>query len=207
MGSPSPLSEPMPFTSSFDVPTPQSRVNMPSTDQNPDFAPGFYHVILFSNFVVAQAQYIFNSKYNNNPGVVKPLIPTSLSYNEVVDARYIAEVAANAMSNSSMFILLTRYVPLITPVAVPWTAEEYMKHIGPHNSGKNADIERDLRTRFPPGPSLSTPLGLERTFDSPLTIVDQAGRILFWYLPDIISENAQVLAMKYCLIPHLIYPF
>lgn len=77
----------------------------------------------------------------------------------------------------------------MSPVSVPWDAEEYATHIGAKNTGKNTGIKRNFRQQFPPGPEFSNPA---QVIDAPITITDRAGRILFWFLPDIISKDAQV---------------
>jgi hypothetical protein len=79
------------------------------------------------------------------------------------------------------------------PVRVPWEADAYIREIGAKNKGQNKDVEKDLKNRFPPGPEFSGPPGKRKVFDTPLTITDREGKILFWFLPDLISKNAQVL--------------
>ena len=51
--------------------------------------------------------------------------------------------------------------------------------------------DNDPRPSFsiPPGPAFSD---LARVIDTPMTIKDREGRVLFWFLPDIVSKNAQV---------------
>jgi hypothetical protein len=72
-------------------------------DDNVDFAPTFDHILQFSTFVVQQAKYIYSLKASGFPAHVKPRIPTSLSYVEIVDAKYIAEIVSKAMHNPGEF--------------------------------------------------------------------------------------------------------
>lgn len=57
----------------------------------------------------------------------------------------------------------------MSPVSIPWDAEEYATHIGAKNTGKNAGIERNFRQQFPPGPEFSNPAQVS---DAPITITD-----------------------------------
>jgi hypothetical protein len=165
---------------------------VPTLNKNPDFLPEFDHILEFSTFVVAQAKYFSELKSENGPPIIKPRIPYSLSYNEIVDARYISAIVAQAMSNPGELCLHSTILGLMVPVSVPWDSDEYIQNIGQKNAGKNKVIERELRNTFPPGPGFSMPSDVPKYFESPMTIVDQSGRILFWYLPDLISKNAQV---------------
>ena len=170
-----------------------SPVTTPAVDDNLDFCPAFYHVIEFSKFVVAQAQYLFAQRVQKLPSNVKRRIPRSFSYNEVVDATFIAEIAVEALCNQGEFYLCTLWIlNLIGPVSVPWDSAEYIAELGLHNTGNNRQLERDLLARFPPGPAFQTPFGNDKAFGTPVTIADQEGRIMFWYLPDIITQGAQV---------------
>ena len=57
------------------------------------------------------------------------------------------------------------------------------------NNGRNDSREKELDERFPPGKNFSSD---GNHFDSPMTIVDKENNVLLWYLPDIISHDAQV---------------
>jgi hypothetical protein len=179
-------------TPSVTCPPVNSPVTTPALDDIPDFCPAFYHVVEFSKFVVAQAQYLFNVRVQTFPPHIKPRIPRSFSYNEVVDATFIVEIAVEALCNQGEFYVNRGFNNLIPPVAIPWDSAQYISEIGLQNTGKNTRLERDLLRRFPVGPAFFTPAGNVKTFVTPLTIADQGGRIMFWYLPDIITRGAQV---------------
>jgi hypothetical protein len=67
----------------------------------------------------------------------------------------------------------------------------YTNELGRKNTGYNPENEEQIKQKFPPGPSFSKNTRQETEFETPLTIVDTSGRILFWFLPDLISRNAQ----------------
>jgi len=157
-------------------------------DDHIDFVPTFYHIVEFSTFVVEQAKYIYSLKFGKSLARNKPKILVSLSYNEIVDSGYIAGITAKAMLNPSELILQSSPRNLISPVSVTWDSQEYISKIGPKNTGKNPDFKEDLRARFPPGPAFPQLRGRETEFDTPMIITDPAGRILCWYLPDIICD-------------------
>ena len=132
----------------------------------------------------------------------KTKIPVSLSYNKIVDSKYIAKITAKAMLNPSELILQFSPQNLISPVSVAWDSQEYINKIGPKKTGRNLDFEEDLRARFPLGPAFPQLRGRETKCDTPMIITDPAGHILCWYLPDIISLNAQVLPHCFWLSCH-----
>jgi len=173
-----------------------------SLDDHIDFAPTFYHIVEFSMFVVEQAKYIYSLKFSKSLARNKPKIPVSLSYNKIVDSKYIAEITAKARLNPSELILQFSPRNLISPVSVPWDSQEYISEIGPKNTRKNLDFEEDLRARFSLGPAFPQLRGRETEFDTPMIITDPVGHILCWYLPDIISLNAQVLPHYFQLSCH-----
>ena len=107
-------------------------------DDHIDFAPTFYHIVEFSTFVVEQAKYIYSLKFGKSPACNKPKIPVSLSYNEIVDSKYIAEITAKAMLNPSELILQSSPQNLISPVSVPWDSQEYISEIGLKNTKKES---------------------------------------------------------------------
>jgi len=184
-----------PLSSGFPTPGPDishSRSLLP-LDDHIDFVPTFYHIVEFSTFMVEQAKYIYSLKFGKSLAHNKPKIPVSLSYNEIFDSKYIAEITAKAMLNPSELILQSSPQNLISPVSVPWDSQEYISKIRPKNTGKNLDFEEDLRARFPLGLAFPQLRGRETEFDTPMIIMDLAGHILCWYLPDIIPLNAQVL--------------
>jgi hypothetical protein len=62
-------------------------------------------------------------------------------------------------------------------VQIPWDIEEfYREHVLAGRDKK--------RIKFP-NPSLGA-------FSDPLTLVDKKGRIVLWYLPDLLSKDQQV---------------
>jgi len=144
-------------------------------------------------FVMKQAKYIYSLKFGKSPARNKPKILVSLLYNEIIDSKYIAKITAKAMLNPSELILQSSPQNHISPVSVPWDSQEYISEIGPKNTGRNPDFEEDLRARFLPGPAFPQLRGRETECDTLMIITDPAGRILCWYLPNIISLNAQVL--------------
>jgi len=171
-------------------------------DDHIDFAPTFYHIVEFSMFVVEQAKYIYSLKFGKSLACNKPKIPVSLPYNEIVDSKYIAKITTKAMLNPSELILQSSPQNLISPVSVPWDSQKYISKIGLKNTRKNPDFEEDLRARFPLGPAFPQLRGRETDFDTPMIITDLAGCILCWYLPDIISLNAQILPHYFQLSCH-----
>lgn len=179
-------------TPSLDPSASPSKSTTPGPDELLDLSPAFYEILEFSTFVLAQAQYIYNHKFQNSPAPLKPRIPGSLTYNQVVDAKYISEIAAEAMGNPGGCNGHHGYLDLMFSVRVPWEADAYIREIGAKNKGQNKDVEKDLKNRFPPGPEFSGAPGKGKVFDTPLTITDRDGKILFWFLPDLISKNAQV---------------
>jgi hypothetical protein len=80
-----------------------SPASSPAITLDEDFCPAFDHAIEFSKFVVAQAKYFLHSKQQMCPPSIKPPIPVSLAYNEVIDANFIADIAVKAMSNPGEF--------------------------------------------------------------------------------------------------------
>ena len=166
-----------------------SPLNTP-LDTNLHYNNAFHHIMEFATFVVAQAHHIFRHKFQNCMNAEKPKIPRTFSYNEIVDAQHIAEIAANAMSNPCEFSLPFWDLKLISQVSVPWDSSHYMSQLGPKNIGKNLGLEQDLKRMFPPGPNFSVP----KELDTPLTIIDSRGRILVWFLPNLISKSAQVMS-------------
>jgi len=184
-----------PLSSDFPTPGPDishSQSPLP-LDDHINFASTFYHIVEFSTFVVEQAKYIYSLKFSKSPARNKSKILVSLLYNEIVDSKYIAKIIVKAMLNLSELILQSSPQNLISPVSVPWDSQEYISEIGPKNTRRNPYFEEDLRARFPPGPAFPQLRGRETKCDTPMIITDPAGCILCWYLPDIISLNAQVL--------------
>jgi len=125
-------------------------------DDHIDFAPTFYHIVEFSTFVVEQAKYIYSLKFGKSPACNKPKIPVSLSYNEIVDSKYIAEITAKAMLNPSELILQSSPQNLISPVSVPWDSQEYISEIGLKNTKKESRFWRGPESKASARPSIST---------------------------------------------------
>ena len=72
---------------------------------------------------------------------------------------------------------------------VPWTPTEYMASLPVGATGHNKEEEKALMKKFPPGPDFGV---LENWFSRVATILDKEGTILLWYLPGVVSKNAQV---------------
>lgn len=75
---------------------------------------------------------------------------------------------------------------------LPWRMEDYVARMGTCNVGRNDAQEQRLEMEFPVGPEFRTPQGQGKHFRDPLTVVDAGGKILLWYLPGVISQDAQV---------------
>jgi hypothetical protein len=56
-------------------------------------------------------------------------------------------------------------------------------------TGRNQEEETALMKKFPPGPDFGLP---ENQFSRAATVLDKEGTILLWYLPGVVSKNAQV---------------
>ena len=80
-----------------------SPASAPPVDATRDFALRFSHAVEFSNFVLAQTRHIYKSSFPGTHSQSKPPIPLSFSYQEVVDAQYIADQASKAMLNPGRF--------------------------------------------------------------------------------------------------------
>lgn len=72
-------------------------------------------------------------------------------------------------------------------VTLSWKVEEYEKNVTPRANGFNRDLEESLKKRFPP--AYDPP---SQIIAVPCTVVDAAGRILAWHLPDVICKQRQV---------------
>ena len=107
-------------------------------DDDIDFVPTFYYIVEFSTFVVEQAKYIYSLKFGKSPACNKPKILVSLSYNKIVDSKYIAKITAKAMLNPSELILQSSPRNLISPVSVPWDSQEYI------SEDRNIQMQRFL---------------------------------------------------------------
>jgi hypothetical protein len=78
---------------------------------------------------------------------------------------------------------------------------DYSKALGKMYAGRDDKRENALDTLFPPGDELSSALN---QFETPCTIVDSEDNILAWYLPDVISRDAQVIINSLTLLYLLI---
>ena len=66
--------------------------------------------------------------------------------------------------------------------------DDYIEELGKSNSSKNDDLQAHLDELFP-----SFLGSTNRLVEDPMVITDAAGSILAWFLPDLISTDAQVL--------------
>jgi hypothetical protein len=65
--------------------------------------------------------------------------------------------------------------------------EEYIRELGKSKASKNEDMQEYLNAKFQPiTNSLTEPL------EAPMTVGDTNDCILTWYLPDLVSSDAQV---------------
>lgn len=56
-------------------------------------------------------------------------------------------------------------------------------------TGRNQREEKALMKKFPPGPDFGVP---ENQFSGAATVLDKEGTVLLWYLPGVVSKDAQV---------------
>ena len=72
---------------------------------------------------------------------------------------------------------------------VPWTMHEYLKELGGTARGKVKEArEIALKGMFPPGPDFTQ----GEVIREPTIIMDRDGNILVWYLPGVLSRDAEV---------------
>lgn len=70
-------------------------------------------------------------------------------------------------------------------VTLPWSAEEYAEHLSPRQSGRYLATELHLEEAFRPFKPC-------RLIAAPMTVLDNAGNILLWYLPNSITKGRRV---------------
>jgi hypothetical protein len=75
----------------------------------------------------------------------------------------------------------------LQPVALPWSVEDYLRHLPPKPSGFNGFVEDSLESMFPPLNTYPFPIICD-----PICLVDNHGVILSWYLPRCLSPERQV---------------
>ena len=76
--------------------------------------------------------------------------------------------------------------PSVT-VQVPWSAAEYNEHLPPRPTGFDGPIEDKMEQMFPPPFSIPFPV-----VNEPCSLSDGARAILYWYLPNALTERRQV---------------
>lgn len=72
-------------------------------------------------------------------------------------------------------------------VRVKWSAADYAEALPPRAHGRNEKLENTLEERFPP---LFT--GHLPTFTTPHVVTDCAGRLMVWYLPQVLTRFRRV---------------
>src|ERR1700691_308243 len=93
--------------------------------------------------------------------------------------------------------------PYLLPGCVPWCMSEYAQDLGKIYAAPDSTKENALDMLFPPGDEHSSE---DKFLDSPCIIVDAEDNILAWYLPNIISRDAQVNFHFYPCYVHLLCP-
>jgi len=70
---------------------------------------------------------------------------------------------------------------------VPWSAGEYNDLLPPRPNGFNGPVEDQMERMFPP--LFATPYPVVQT---PCSLSDASMAILYWYLPNALTEHRQV---------------
>jgi hypothetical protein len=113
--------------------------------------------------------------------------PQSWSLDFAMDVDWALDVIARAFHNEGFvsWLLTPMHFLLISTVSTQWDVERYADHIGLKYSGMNDQLEETLRNMF-------KPLQVNHLEITPCMITDRHGRILLWYLPNILRPERQV---------------
>ncbi|KIK74341.1 hypothetical protein PAXRUDRAFT_176022 [Paxillus rubicundulus Ve08.2h10] len=117
------------------------------------------------------------------PSVPSPFIPVYA----VQQVDRFAEMLALAYNNPGGSVMLLAWTAvLIIPVVININAKRVQEALNAHNYGTNAKREADLLCQFNM-PEIPPTMG-------PTVLIDTAGVVLLWSLPEVLSSHFQVSA-------------
>jgi hypothetical protein len=88
--------------------------------------------------------------------------------------------------------LSTSHYLLQFTVTLPWSIEEYCKHMPPQPNGIDGRVEDDLQQKFPPLHGQPFPIA-----EDPLCLVDCVGIIWAWFLPCCLTSARKLFTSSY----------
>jgi hypothetical protein len=116
--------------------------------------------------------------------------PPGMSLCRAAKFMKMADVLARAYRSPGkhLFCIVRYVIYYFCSVILGWSAEEYVRSMPARPTGLNADVENTLSSMFPPLHAAPYPM-----VDEPICIADRNGVIVYWYLPQCLTRDRQVI--------------